>query len=129
MVEAVPFLGVEEAPPQVAEIDLAPCAEHTHHELVHRHFKGIDGDGHVVLHGGAHGHVQGKGGLAHRGAGRHDDEVGGLEPGGHLVEAVVARGHARDHFLALHALGEVLEDAIDELLGTLEDLTRSPFGD
>ena len=80
-------------------------------------------------HGGAHGHVQGEGGLAHGGTGRNDDKVRRLEPGGHLIKAVVACGDAGDGFLLLEAFGQFLKNAVDQFLGAFEDLDRGTFRD
>lgn len=74
-------------------------------------------------------HVQGEGGLAHGGTGRNDDKVRRLEPGGHLIKAVVACGDAGDGFLLLEAFGQLLKNAVDQLLGAFEDLAGGTFRD
>jgi hypothetical protein len=53
-----------------------------------------------------------EGGLAHRGTGREDEEVAGLEAARHLVELLVARGQARQLAAAVHQHVDVVDGVV-----------------
>ena len=92
--EAGPILVVELAGPHLGLVDAPHRGEHTHDDLLGGHLQREDehrlvgGEGRVLAQ------VHGKGGLAHGGTGRDDDEVRALQAGGHLVQIVVARRDA-----------------------------------
>ena len=89
------FFG-DEAGAQAMRVDLRVRGEHAHEQRFLRHFEREDADHLVVEDGGVFGDVHGERGFAHRGARGDDDEVGGLEAGGHLVELGVMGGEAGD---------------------------------
>jgi len=86
------------------------------HELVHGHLQGEDDRGDLVHDRGAHGAVQGEGGLAHGGPPGDDDQVRGLVAGGEFVEFVVARVHASDQLAAAGAFLQLQEDLVHQCL-------------
>ena len=111
-------------------------AEDPEAELLHGHLQRKEPDGLPRLaQGDMLRDVQREGGLAHGGARREDDQVGGLESRGHPVELREARGQAREHALpgarVLDDFQVVLDDLSDRreglahgIVGDLEDLAR-----
>ena len=73
------------------------------------------------LDGGVLGDVQGQRGLAHRRPGRDDDEIGGLQAAGHLVELRVVGGKPGDLLAAGVELVERAEGAL-----TMEGMSLKP---
>ena len=76
--------------------DFAPQADHALDELALGHFEREDAHGRAFRDGGAHGEVEGEGGLAHAGARRKNNEIGWLQPVGDGVEFGVPGGQAGD---------------------------------
>ena len=77
------------------EVELCERAEHAHDELVGRHFEREDRDADVGLQRDVRGDVQTERRLSHARAAGDDDQVGGLEAGGHPVEIGEARSARR----------------------------------
>ena len=73
--------------------------------------------------------VERKGGLAHARPAGDDDQVGRLQPGGHLVEVDEAGGHAGDQLLALVELLDRLHRVDHDVAHAEERRPRLALGD
>ena len=89
-------------------------ADETVAELVDTHLQTEDGRAGGVLHGRVVGDVEGKGRFAHAGSGGQDDEVGGPQPLGLVVQVLEAGKHAAAHAVVFGA-GYALEGLADDL--------------
>ena len=92
-------------------IDPPERSHHTHRQLLAAHFHAEDRHRHLLPDGHILGDVHGERGLAHRRAAGDDDQVAGLQAGGHVVQIGEAGGDAGDRRLGT----EQRVDAVDRL--------------
>ncbi len=134
--EARPIFVVELTGPHLGLVDAPNRGEHTHDDLLGGHlqredeYRFIGGERRVLAQ------VHGKGGLAHGGTGRHDNQIRALQTGGHLVEIPVTAGDPGHPVVGgleqlFNLVDRLLEDQLERLrplvgagalLGDLEHL-------
>ena len=83
--------------------------------MIARHLKAENPNAFLGAQGGAAGNIERQCGLAHRGSGRDHHQVGGLEPGGQLVEPGEPRGNPRYHLLLPGRRLDLLESGLGQL--------------
>ena len=91
------------------------AAQHALHQALLRHLQREDRDLRSIVGRGVERDAEGEGRLSHRRTARDDDQIGGLEAGGHLVEAEDAGADAGDRALLLGQLLDLLERDRDDL--------------
>ena len=94
--DGVPVRVRQTAVADLGGVDPGVGAQDALDQLDLAHLQGEQEDRVVASEGGVGRHAQGQGRLAHGRAGPHHHQGAGLEPGGHLVEVVVAGGGAGD---------------------------------
>ncbi len=122
---------VQEAGPQPLAVDPADRGEEPQDQLLLAHLQAEDADrpGRRVPDGGVFRDVQGEAGLADGRAGREDDEVRGLQPGGQRIEVREARSYAADLAAVRVQVVEAVECLVEELLQRDEPGGQAALGD
>ena len=92
---ALAVLAVQMAGAEFVRVDIGVGGEQAHQQRFLGHFQAEDGHA-MSGHGHALGDVQRQRGFAHGGPRRQDNQLGGLEAGGHVVKRVIAGGQAGD---------------------------------
>ena len=125
--QARPLVLLQLAGAHPVLVDAAQGGHHAHRQGVAGHLHAEDGDRPFHLQGHVFRQVHREAGLAHRGPPRHDDEVRGLEAGGHLVEIGEAGGQAGDGLVALKEDLDALHGPAEEAAQGLEAATAALF--
>ncbi len=114
---------------QAMAVDLGLRRQHAEEQRLLRHFEAEEPDGHVGLRGHVLCDVEHETRLAHRRAGRDDDQVAGLKAARHLVQVDEAGRRAGDEPLLLEQQLELRVALHDELVHRHEAAAQPVVGD
>jgi hypothetical protein len=114
---------------QPVRVDARLAGEHAQEQLLLRHLEAEHADGHVGLGADVLRDVQHEAGLAHRRAGRDDDQIRRLQPRRHLVEIGEAGRDAGDQLLARVQLLDRVEAALRQVAQRDEAVAHLVVGD
>ena len=113
---AGPVLGCEPPAAHAGHVDHGGRAEHPLDQLLAAHLQREHRNGPLFVQRDMLGHTQRERRLAHAGAGRDDDEVGGAQPPGEAVEVDEPRRQAGDLGPCVAGRGQALEALENQLL-------------
>src|SRR6267143_5358392 len=110
-------------------VDLRDGGDEALEEGLLGHFEAEDGDGLAGADGDVFGEVEGQRGFSLRGTRGEDEQLGGLQAGGQLVQLDVAGGDAGDAFAFAEDFFEALEIVADDVLDGDEAGADAVFGE
>src|SRR6266436_4039091 len=126
---AAPVFAGEMAGAEFVGVDLGYGGDEALEERLLGHFEAEDGDGLAGADGDVFGEVEGQRGFSLRGTRGEDEQLGGLETGGELIELDVAGGDAGDALAFAKDFFEALEIVADDVLDREEADADAVFGE
>src|SRR5712675_2666159 len=126
---AAPVFAGEMAGAEFVGVDLGYGGDEALEERLLGHFEAEDGDGLAAADADVFGEVEGERGFSLRGARGEDQQLGGLQAGGQLVQLDIAGGDAGDAFAFAEDFFEALEIVADDVLDGDEAGADAVFGE